>query len=173
MEENVKYNRSGKIKARSFALILLILSCSLAFSAFKSLGRSFDGIIVFKNVQNGLFRNNYNLYIDQDYNKNNNNQELNKNDIINVLVDNLSDYTKIGVSYFAYEETDLSSIIKKEKYSPIIKINNTKFLDQGLFWLIASLLGIIISIIIYKNTINNKNLYSRKTNDTDEEELDL
>ena len=171
MEENTKVNRFGKIKSRIFALILLGLSCSLALVSFKSLGRSFDGMIMHKEIHNGFIQNNYDLYINQDY-KDNNNQEISKQDIMNVLVENFNDYQKVGVSYFAYEEAERLMIIKKSKGSPIIKINNISFIDQGVFWLALSLIGAAISVMIYKQTIKNlPNTEEIKT--LDEEEIEL
>ena len=152
MKEKIAYNRSGKIKSRIFAIILVVLSCSLALSAYKSLTRSFDGKIVYKKIQNGFIKNNYDLYIDQEY-KSSSSKDLSNQDIMNVLIENLSDYTKIGVSYFTFEDAEISMIVQKQKGSPIIILNGESFIDQGLYWLFISLLGIIISIIIYKHTL--------------------
>lgn len=170
MEEKTKYNQSGKIKARLFALLLLVLSCSLTLSAYKSLRRSFDGKIVYKKVQNGFIKNNYDLYIDQEY-KSNQIKDLTKQEILNVLIDNLNEYSKIGVSYFTYEDAEISMIIKKEKNSPIISLNGSNFIDQGLFWFIISLLGIIISVTIYRQTLIK--IPNKQDNDIEDEEIYL
>ena len=63
MEERTKINRSGKIKSRIFALILLVLSCSLALVSFKSLNRSFEGMVMHKAINNGFIQKKYDLYI--------------------------------------------------------------------------------------------------------------
>ena len=171
MEENLKVNRSGKIKTRIFALILLVLSCSLALVACKSLNRSFDGMIMNKEIHNGFIQKNYDLYINPDY-KDNIGQTISRQDIINVLDENYNDYLKVGVSYFAYEEAERLMIIKKEKGSPIIKINGNTFIDQGVFWLTLSAIGVMISIMIYKQTIKNLS-NSTETKIIDEEEIEL
>lgn len=152
MLERTKYNPFGKIKSRIFAFILLMLSCSLALVAFKSLGRSFDGLIVHKEIKSGFIQKKYDLYIDQDY-KANENQVISNKDVINIFTLNFDDYTKVGVSYFAYEAADKSMIIKKEKNSPIINLNGERFIDQGLFWGILSIIGMLISYLIYKQTL--------------------
>ena len=171
MEENLKVNRSGKIKTRIFALILLVLSCSLALVACKSLNRSFDGMIMNKEIHNGFIQKNYELYINPDY-KDNSGQTITRQDIINVLDENYNDYLKVGVSYFAYEEADRLMIIKKEKGSPIIKLNGNTFIDQGVFWLTLSAIGVMISIMIYKQTIK-KLSDTNETKNIDEEEIEL
>ena len=171
MKEQTSINRFGKIKSRIFAIILLGLSCSLALVAFKSLNRSFDGIIMNKEIHNGFIQNNYDLYINPNY-KDNSDQTISKQDILNVFVGNYNDYFKVGVSYFAYEEADRLMVIKKEKYSPIIKLNENTFIDQGVFWLTLSIIGVIISIMIYKQTLKK---YSNNTDTKtfDEEEIEL
>jgi hypothetical protein len=171
MEEQTKINRFGKIKTRIFALILLGLSCSLALVSFKSLGRTFDGMIMNKEIHNGFIQKNYDLYINPDY-KDNIGQTISRQDIINVLDENYNDYLKVGVSYFAYEEAERLMIIKKEKGSPIIKINGNTFIDQGVFWLTLSAIGVMISIMIYKQTIKNLS-NSTETKIIDEEEIEL
>lgn len=171
MEESKNVNRSGKIKSRIFALILLVLSCSLALVACKSLNRSFDGMIMNKEIHNGFIQNNYDLYINPDY-KDNSEQTISRQDIINVLDENFNDYLKVGVSYFAYEEADRLMIIKKDKGSPIIKLNENSFIDQGVFWMALSVIGAIISILIYKQTIKNQS-DTVETKTIDEEEIEL
>ena len=171
MEESIKVNRSGKIKSRIFALILLVLSCSLALIACKSLNRSFDGMIMNKEIHNGFIQNNYDLYINPDY-KDNSAQTISKQDIMNVLVENYNDYLKVGVSYFAYEEADRLMIIKKAKGSPLIKLNENTFIDQGVFWMALSVIGVIISIMIYKQTLK-KQSDTVETKTLDEEEIEL
>lgn len=171
MEEQTKINRFGKIKSRIFALILLVLSCSLALVACKSLNRSFEGMIMNKEIHNGFIQNKYDLYINPDY-KDSNNQTISKQDIMNVLVENYNDYMKVGVSYFAYEEAERLMIIKKEKGSPIIKLNENSFIDQGVFWLALSIIGVIISIMIYKQTLK-KLADADGIKTIDEEEIEL
>ena len=170
MTDNSKRNPFGKIKTRVFALILLMLSCSLALSAIKSLGRSFDGMIMHKEIHSGFIQKNYDLYINQDY-KDYKKEEITTQDIINVFVENFDYYTKVGVSYFAYEEAEKAMIITKSKGSPIFTLNGATFIDQGVFWLILSFLGVIISILIYKQTISKIN--NTNINRAEDEELEL
>lgn len=170
MTENTKRNPFGKIKTRIFALILLMLSCSLALAAIKSLGRSFDGMIMHKEIHSGFIQKNYDLYINQNY-KGNSNTEISRQDVINVLVDNYENYTKVGVSYFAYEEAEKAMIISKSKGSPIFTLNGATFIDQGVFWIILSILGLIISILIYKQTISK--ISNTNSNRAEEEEIEL
>ncbi len=170
MEERTKINRSGKIKSRIFALILLVLSCSLALVSFKSLNRSFEGMVMHKAINNGFIQKKYDLYINQDYEANKK-QDIARQDIINVLVENYNDYTKVGVSYFAYEEAEKLMIIKKEKGSPIIKLNGNSFIDQGVFWLALSIIGALISFMIYKQTL--KKLPNEDENKIIDEEIEL
>ncbi len=152
MSDKVKYNKFGKIKSRAFAFILLMLSCSLGLTAFRSLGRSFNGLVVHKEIHNGFIQNNYDLYIEQN-DLNNSKVEISNKDVINILALKLDDYTKIGVSYFVYEAAEKSMIVKKIKNSPIIDLNGETYIDQGLFWGIMSLIGIILSILIYRQTL--------------------
>ncbi len=147
-EEKTRYNRSGKIKSRLFALILLMLSCSLCIVALKSLGREFKGMIVQKEVGSGFIpHKRYNLHIIENY------QNIERNDIIALLMDSEATTERVGVSRFAYNEAEPSLIISKKEYSPIITIGDSKFIDQGLFWLFLSILGFAISFIIYLQTV--------------------
>ena len=62
-------------------------------------------------------------------------------------------------------------IIKKEKGSPIIKLNGNSFIDQGVFWLALSIIGALISFMIYKQTL--KKLPNEDENKINDEEIEL
>lgn len=155
MKEEVKHNPSGKIKSKIFALVVLALSLSLGRTAIKSLARSFDGMIMHKEIHSGFIQKKYDLYINTDYQKTSNPEITNK-DAINVLLENFDDYVKVGVSYFAYQEAAPTMVITKKSYSPIIALNGANFIDQGLFWLFMSFMGGIISVVIYRQTLTEK-----------------
>lgn len=152
MEEQTKYNRSGIIKARIFAIVVLMLSSSLAISAFKSLGREFDGMVMHKETTSGFIQKNYDLFLNQNY-KSDEHKQITNNDALTVLMGNFDDYTRVGVSKFAYQDAEPSMLIKKKQGSPIIVLNGTNYIDQGLFWAFISLLGMFISNLIYKQTL--------------------
>ena len=151
MEQETKYNRLGKIKARIFALVLLMLSCSLAITAFKSLNRRFDGIIIHKEVRSGFIQKNYDLYLNENY-KSTEKIEISNNDAIKILTENFDDYSKVGVSYFAFQDAEPMMSISKKQGSPLITLNGITYIDQGLFWIFISLFGVAISYAIYKQT---------------------
>ena len=168
MDEQTKYNRSGIIKSRIFAIVVLMLSCSLAISAFKSLGREFDGMIMSKETTSGFIQKNYDLFLNQNY-KSDAHKEITNSDALTVLMGHFDDFTRVGVSRFAYQDAEPSMLIKKKQGSPIIVINGINYIDQGLFWAFISLFGMIISNLIYKQTL-------LKLPDTDEnksEDLDI
>ena len=166
-KEDIKYNPSGKIKARFFALILLALSCSLAITAFKSLGRNFDGLVVYKAVHTGFIQKNYDLYISQDYSSNSQ-QKLSNSEAIQLMVENFEDYTKVGVSYFAFQEAMISSRVTKKRGSPIVIVDGSYFIDQGLFWIFLSLLGSATAVTIYRQTsVPLKSADKNKSEDLD------
>lgn len=167
MEQETKYNRSGIIKARVFALVVLMLSCSLAITSYKSLSRQFDGIVMHKEIRAGFIQKRYNLFIDQNY-KAGGKIELSNKDAIKILTENIDDLLMVGVSYFAYQDAQPVMSIKKDKGSPIIKINETNYIDQGLFWAFISLFGIIVSYVIYKQTtVNIPDSDTNRTEDLD------
>lgn len=147
MEERTQYNRSGKIKSRVFALILLMLSCSLAIVAYKSLRREFDGIIIEKETKSGFITKRYNLLIYAD------SKNLNHIEVLNILQGNYADLQTVGISKFAYNDAMTSERIRKRSGSPIITIGNTTYIDQGLFWIAISILGMLISNLIYRQTL--------------------
>jgi hypothetical protein len=150
--------RAGKIKIRIFALLLLILSCGIMISAYRSLSREFSGIVVKKQSSPGFSSNNYWLYLAA--------EPLTLNSSDTTLLDSLlseqgfensSALNRVGVSSVVYEESSELTIVKKKSMSPFINVQNSSHIDLGINWLLMSLAGIFLSIWMYRQTLKSRN----------------
>ncbi len=139
--------RSGKIKARIFALILLIFSCSMIISAYRSLSRSFSGLVIRKTATAGFGLTQYHLFLLPAH-KASDTEFLTK-----VLSDATFPLQMVGVSAFVYERAQQLENVEKKGLSFFIAVENTDFIDLGLFWLLLGLSGIAIAIWMHLQTL--------------------
>jgi hypothetical protein len=144
-----KINRNGVIKARIFALLLLLISTSLILSAHKSLRRHFTGTLFKKEKIDNFYTTGYILYlmprgVDE---------TSFAEEIIGVLSEHQPKLHRVGVSSFVYEATSELERVSKLEYSPFIFVGQERYFDKGIFWTIWAMLGIYCSIMMYHQTL--------------------
>ena len=161
----IKNKQTGAIKVRIFAICLLIISCSLFMSSYRSIKRKFDGWIVYKSATGQMFTTSYDLYICP--------EKIQESNIIAGILNSASgkipvndNYRIVGVSSMVYENAEYLTRIKKTKYSPLIWVNDVMFFDKGLFWFIWALIFTVVSIIMYIQTSKHKD--NKLENDEEE-----
>ena len=145
-------SKSGKIKTRIFAFILLVLSLSLLLTSYKSLNREFKGIIVKKSSSSGLTKTHYWLSILPEDMINASDTEA----ILNALSANNSPQ-RIGVSEIVHTEARPFNLVSKKRLSPFILLGETKHIDLGVLWFIFGLAGITGSFAMYYQTLKKGN----------------
>ncbi len=143
-------NRAGKVKTRIFALVLLMLSCSMLISAYRSLGREFSGIVVKRTSSPGITSNQYYLHLRTDV------KTLTRTDVIETLTEKEQPSHRYGVSVLLYEQAQLFEDVSKQSFSFFIVVGGEKFFDLGLLWMLMGIAGIVIAIIMHYQTINVK-----------------
>jgi len=117
------YNRSGKIKTRVFALMLLMLSCGMIISAARSLGREFSGTMIRKLSTPGITSTQYHLFLLP---------------------------AEVALAYAEAQELEF---VEKKAYSFMIKVADSNCIDLGLFWLLMGIAGICGSVWMYLQTM--------------------
>lgn len=160
-----KNPRPGGIKTRVFALLLLILSCSLIISAFRSLNREFSGLVIRKTSASGIASDQYWLMLLPMTDS----QTAKSVDplILNAMSDENYPLHRVGVSSFVYEEAQHLSVISKEKFSPMIGVNDINLIDLGVNWMLMGFGGILLSLWMYWQTLNAGNRRNER------EEIDI
>lgn len=140
-------SRSGKIKTRVFALVLMLFSCSILISAYRSLGREFSGAVIRKTATTGIASAHYQLHI-LPIGANFDPETLNK-----ALADLDYPLQRVGVSAMVFEQAQTLETIEKKGLSFRILVGGSYFIDLGLFWLLTGLAGIAISIWMHLQTL--------------------
>lgn len=139
--------RSGKIKTRIFALLLLILACGMMISAFRSLGREFSGTMIRKSSDPGITSTQYHLFLLPA------NMSASSTSVLEALANPNQTLQRVGVSSLAYAEAQELESVEKSAYSLMIKIGESKFLDLGLFWMLMGIAGLCGAIWMYQQTL--------------------
>jgi len=147
---NLSLNRSGKIKTRIFALILLMLSCSMLISAFRSVGREFSGIVVKRTTSPGIISTQYYLHLRPD------SASLSQNEVIDTLTERDQPSQRYGVSAIVYEQAQLFEKVSKSSFSFFISVSGENFFDLGLLWLLMGLAGIVIAMAMHFQTLDKR-----------------
>lgn len=155
------FGKNGVIKVRIFAFILLVISCCLVLSALKSIKREFKGRVIFKETSGQIFASLYDLYIIPE--KASDTGEL--SEFKNVKTVSGKRFSKppfnlnvknVGVSAMVFENADFMCKIRKNKYSPFVYVNEVKFFDKSLFWIIWAMICTIMALVIYFQTLKPK-----------------
>jgi len=104
------HNRSGKIKTRVFALMLLMLSCGMIISAARSLGREFSGTMIRKSSTPGITSTQYHLFLLP--------AEVasSSESILQALSNPDQPLQRVGVSALAYAEAQELEFIEKKAH---------------------------------------------------------
>ena len=139
--------RAGKIKTRIFAMILLILSCSMLLSAGRSLGREFSGTVIRKSQNQGIALTQYYLHIMPD------SPDVTPESLIKALSDEETPLQRIGVSSVVYVESEILGRVSKNTSALNIAVNDNLFIDLGVFWMIMAIAGIAIAFWMYGQTL--------------------
>ncbi len=143
-------NRSGKIKTRIFALILLMLSCSMLISAYRSLGREFSGIVVKRTTSPGITSTQYYLHLRTDIEK------LSQHEVIAALTESDQPSHRYGVSAIVHEQAQLFESVSKKSLSFFIVVGGENYFDLGLLWLLMGLAGIAIALVMHFQTLDKR-----------------
>lgn len=139
-------NRTGKIKTRIFALLLLMFSCSLIIGAYRSLNREFSGVVVQKILTPGFPSEQYHIRLAKlpDI--------LSLESIIETLSGKNLPTKQVGISSVVYEQTQIYSPISKKKLSLTIQVGEENYIDLGVIWLLFGIFGVTVSILMYRLT---------------------
>ncbi len=141
------FKRSGKIKTRVFALMLLMLSCGLLISAARSLGREFSGTMIRKTSTPGITSTQYHLFLLPT------SVASSSESILDALAHPELPLQRVGVSALAYAEAQELEFIEKKPYSFMIEVAGSKCLDLGLFWLLMGIAGSCGAVWMYLQTM--------------------
>lgn len=143
-------NRSGKIKTRIFALVLMIFSCSILISGYRSINREFAGVLIRKTAAAGIASTQYQLHLlpmTGDFNT----------ELLNKAITDLNyPLQRVGVSALAYEQAQSLESVEKKSMALTITVDDGTFIDLGFSWILAGIAGIIISIWMYLQTLKPK-----------------
>lgn len=153
MEEiliSLTLNRSGKIKTRVFSLILLMLSCSMMISAYRSLGREFSGVVVKRTTSPGITSTQYYLHLRPD------SSDISRQEVIAALTERDQPSQRYGVSAIVYEQAQLFEKVSKNSFSFFIIVGGENYFDLGLFWMLMGLAGAIIAVLMHIQTIERR-----------------
>jgi hypothetical protein len=147
-------DNSGRIKTRIFALLLMIVGCSIAISSYRSLARDFSGIVVTKSTSPGIASNQYWLFLAPA----DSGENAPPPSLINALSksekeQDLSSLHRVGVSSVVFEEADILYFVEKKAFSPIIELQGQTHIDLGINWLLIGVSAILLSLWMYKQTL--------------------
>jgi hypothetical protein len=158
--------RHGKVKIRVFALLLMLVSCSIIISAYRSLSRDFSGVVIRKTATSGIASTQYQLHL----------LPVGSNFDPELLKKALSDpgfpLQRVGVSAFVYEQAQTMESVDKDAMSVKIMVGDSAFIDLGFFWIMCGLAGILISIWMYLQTCKNNSGSEDKNEDIEIPGLD-
>lgn len=144
---NQDFKRSGKIKTRVFALMLLMLSCGLLISATRSIGREFSGTMIRKTAIPGITSTQYHLFLLPTA------VATSSESILDALTHPELPLQRVGVSALAYAEAQELEFIEKKPYSFMIEVAGSRFLDLGLFWMLMGIAGLCGAVWMYLQTL--------------------
>ena len=122
--------RRGKISLQIIGILLLGLSVSFFLSAWRSLGRSFDGFIVRK-AMDSEFSHAYWVYLVPIPETGNNPAGV-AEFLRTIRADTPG--RRVGVSSMLFEEARVGQRLVKGSFSPFLFLEETRFLDLGIQW---------------------------------------
>lgn len=138
-------NKAGKIKIRIFAILLLGLSVSGLLSAYRSISREFHGIVLKKHsTANRYWLELFPTSKDTTF-------PLDNEQIVLALTNKITG-TRVGVSSVVYKQIRSADTVSKLRFSQYVTIDDERYIDLGVMWFIYSVIGIIISFLMYKQT---------------------
>ncbi|MGM0598923.1 MAG: hypothetical protein ACQETH_03790 [Candidatus Rifleibacteriota bacterium] len=147
----------------------MILSIGLIISAFRSLSREFNGILIKKSMSTAIVSSEYWLYLLSP-------EQLTimggEDELTEALaIDNGSnlDLNRVGVSEIVYTQAQKLFNIKKKAFSPFILVQSQSFIDLGVNWFLFGIAGILLSMWMYRQTLKKPT----PSNKYESEEIEL
>lgn len=134
----IQQPRFRKIKTRIFALALLLFSCSMLTSAYRSISREFSGVIIRKTSNSGIASTHYQLHILPIT------SDLSNETITRAISDSDYPLQSVGVSAMAYEQAEPLESVEKGSLS-MLMVGDGQCIDLGFSWLMFGIAGILIS----------------------------
>lgn len=136
-------------------MLLMIISCSMLISAYRSLNRNFSGVVVKKFTSPGLSFDQYWLFLLPDSEVT---TSSGSNAILNALtkgqqIESDAKLNRVGVSAVVFAEASTLSKVEKESLSPFIKIQSETYIDLGINWFLFGFAGVLLSIWMYLQTL--------------------
>ena len=137
--------RAGKIRVQMVAIILLGISISFILSAYRSLSRDFDGVVINKSLDIGFSKTCWLFLVPKE--------------VLGIASDSSEIITtlkgekparRVGVSGIIYDQVRLLQRVTKSSYSPFIYIEDERHLDLGIQWFLWGFFGIIAAIFAYR-----------------------
>lgn len=137
--------RGGHIKARLIALILLVIGVSLLLSAYRSLSRTFSGLVVNRQEDVHLSRAFW-VFLAAPHLAGE--TATGSGHIMHLLRDDIPS-RRVGVSRVVFQNADFFEKMEKEAFSPFITVGEDRFLDLGLQWLVWGLISLVAACFAY------------------------
>lgn len=133
--------RSGKISLQLLGSVILIISVSFLLSAWKSLGRSFDGFIVQKTIDSRFSNDYWVLLVSPP------SGETRPEDVAEFLrgMGAAPAGRRVGVSGILFEEARPGQRLSKDSFSPFLFLEETRFLDMGIQWFLVGMAGFLVA----------------------------
>ncbi|MBF0545719.1 MAG: hypothetical protein HQM08_14845 [Candidatus Riflebacteria bacterium] len=143
----MKRKKKGGISYNLLAIVLLTFSITLLIASYKSLRRSFSGIVIQKSQNTGIFPDCWLILCSEP-------EEY----FSSISFRGKTNYSgkMVGISSIAFEDCRYGSRISKESFSPFLVVDEVKYLDLGVTWGFFSLAGIIASFLIYFQKFQKK-----------------
>ena len=144
--KNRLFFRSGKIGAQMLALLLLALSLGVILAAYRSLTRDFRGMVVSKITEEAVPPHFWVFLVSPG--------ELQAlaSPTPGLCKDLLEQNPRrrVGISGIIFEQVLVGQTLGKAAFSPFVYVEDERYLDQGVYWGILGLLGIVLSIVVYR-----------------------
>ncbi|MBF0500461.1 MAG: hypothetical protein HQM09_10035 [Candidatus Riflebacteria bacterium] len=157
-------SRSGRIPLQVVTILVLGISISFLMSGWRSLGRSFDGMIIDKASSNALMPG-YWVYL----------APIPEGGVASASVAEMirsigqsGRGIRVGISELCHELARPMQRLTKERFSPFIHLEGEPYLDLGLQWVLIGIIGILASVLMYKQSKKSQHT----TGDPDEESED-
>jgi hypothetical protein len=147
----------------------MILSISLIISAFRSLSREFNGVLIKKSMSSAIVSSEYWLYLLPPEHLNIMGGEEGLTRALAIDEGKQLNLHRVGVSEVVYTQAQKLYTIEKESFSPFIVVQSQSFIDLGVNWFFFGIAGILLSIWMYRQTLKQPT----PSNKYESEEIEL
>ena len=138
-------------------------------SAFRSLGREFDGVLIKKSISSAIVSSEYWLYLLPSDQLNIMGGEEGLTESLTIDKENQLNLNRVGVSEIVYTQAQKLFKIEKKAFSPFILVQSQSFIDLGINWFLFGIAGILLSIWMYWQTLKTP----RPSEKYESEEIEL